>query len=92
MKLAQIFQEKLNFSRMRERQIKDERKFTIVDTVCAISAAILLIVLYYENELSEIEKVRDELYTYWARIVIILLTIVIDVCIILRYRLKSKFT
>ncbi|CAI2360498.1 unnamed protein product [Moneuplotes crassus] len=91
-RFAKIFQQKVELSKLRERQRRDERKYKVTDTACAIAAFALLCVLAYENEQSEIEKVRTGIEIYWARIVIILLTIFIDICIIIRYRIKKRLS
>mmetsp|Transcript_23136 Transcript_23136/g.20527 ORF Transcript_23136/g.20527 Transcript_23136/m.20527 type:complete len:350 (+) Transcript_23136:282-1331(+) len=88
----ELFQQKVTISKTKALQEKRYHRYKIVDTICAITALFMLCVIYYENEQAEIEKVRTGIEIYWARILIIFLTVIIDICLILRYNLKKKLS
>jgi hypothetical protein len=64
-------------------------RLKFIDTTGAITAFILIFVVYAANEQREIKRNENDFVNY-MRILIIFLTIILDICIITRYCIKYQ--
>jgi hypothetical protein len=48
----------------------------------------MLIMIYYENDESVIYDNKSDFIIYWVRVIIIILTIIVDICLIARYYVR----